>query len=81
MPSKGLEVNRDTAHSRNILERVKTRNRPNAVTEACHRTATMCLGNISTRLNRSLQWHAEPEEIMGDNKWLMKPYHGNRALG
>jgi hypothetical protein len=38
----------------------------------------MChLGNISTRLGRTLAWDPAQERITGDseaNQWLMKPY-------
>ncbi len=38
----------------------------------------MChLGNISTRLGRTLPWDAANEQIVGDaeaNRWLIKPY-------
>ena len=38
----------------------------------------MChLGNIATRLGRSLRWDASKEEFIGDseaNKWLSRPY-------
>jgi hypothetical protein len=38
----------------------------------------MChLGNISTRLGRTLAWDAAQERITADsgaNQWLMKPY-------
>jgi predicted dehydrogenase len=63
-------------HVRNFVECVKSRKQPNADVEEGHRTAAMChLGNISTRLGRSLKWDAKKEEVVGDadaNKWLMK---------
>ncbi len=69
------------AHIRNFLDCVKSRNRPNADIGEGHLTAVMChLGNISTRLARSLRWDAEHEEIIGDreaNQLLSRPY---RAL-
>jgi hypothetical protein len=62
----------------NFLDCVKSRARPNADIEEGHRTAVMChLGNIATRLGRSLRWDAEKEEIIGDpvaSKWLTRPY-------
>jgi len=74
----------DTAHARNFLDCVKTRQRPNADIEEGPRTATMChLGNISTRINRSIRWDAEAEQIVEDkdaDKWLMKAYHGSWKL-
>jgi len=66
------------AHVRNFLDCVKSRQRPNADVEEGHLTAVMChLGNIATRLGRSLRWDAEKEQIIGDpeaNRWLEKEY-------
>jgi predicted dehydrogenase len=66
------------AHVRNFLDCVKSRQRPNADVEDGYLTAVMChLGNIATRLGRSLKWDAEKEEIAGDreaNQWLSRPY-------
>jgi predicted dehydrogenase len=66
------------AHIRNFLDCVKSRRRPNADVEDGHLSATMChLGNIATRLGRSLRWDAGREEIVGDreaNQWLTKEY-------
>jgi predicted dehydrogenase len=76
MEMKGGDL--DAQHARNFLDCVKSRKRPNADVEEGHRTAVMChLGNISTRLGRSLHWNAENETIIGDseaNQWLMRPY-------
>jgi len=64
------------AHVRNFLDCVKSRKRPNADVEEGHLSAILChLGNIATRLGRSLRWDAEKEEIAGDadaNRWLSK---------
>jgi predicted dehydrogenase len=66
------------AHVRNFLDCVKSRKRPNADVEEGHLTAVVChLGNIATRLGRSLKWDAAKEEIVGDreaNQWLSRPY-------
>jgi hypothetical protein len=65
-------------HVRNFLDCVKSRKRPNAEIKEGYLTATMChLGNIATRLGRSVQWDAGKEEIIGDpdaNRWLSRPY-------
>ena len=56
-------------HIRNFLDCVKSRQRPNADVEEGHLTAVVChLGNIATRLNRSLQWDAAKEEFKGDKE-------------
>ena len=65
-------------HIRNFLECVKSRQRPNADVEEGHLSATVChLGNIATRLGRSLNWDAAKEEFIGDkqaNEMLSRPY-------
>jgi predicted dehydrogenase len=66
------------AHTRNFLDCVKSRQRPNADIEEGHLTAAMChLGNLSMRVGRSIQWDAAREQAVGDaavNAMLMKPY-------
>lgn len=70
--------NIEEMHVRNFLDCVKSRNRPNADVEEGHLSAVMChLGNISTRLGRSLTWDAGKETIVNDaeaSKWTMRPY-------
>jgi predicted dehydrogenase len=76
LEEKGSEL--DKAHIANFLACVRSRARPNADIEEGHRSATMChLGNIATRLGRSLRWDAAKEVVIGDpeaNRWLTKPY-------
>jgi myo-inositol 2-dehydrogenase / D-chiro-inositol 1-dehydrogenase len=76
--ARGSDQSMHIAHIRNFLDCVKSRKRPNADIKEGHLTAVMChLGNISTRLARSLRWDAEHEEIIGDreaNQWLSRPY-------
>jgi predicted dehydrogenase len=83
MEVKGVDLN--VPHVRNFLDCVKSRQKPNADVEEGHRTAVMChLGNISTRLGRTLAWDAAQERITGDaeaNQWLMKPYRAPWKLG
>jgi predicted dehydrogenase len=83
MEVKGADLN--VPHIRNFLDCVKSRQRPNADVEEGHRTAVMChLGNISTRLGRTLAWDAAQERITGDaeaNQWLMKAYRAPWKLG
>jgi hypothetical protein len=72
--------NLDEAHARNFLDCVKSRQRPNADIEEGHRSAVLChLGNISTRLGRSLKWDPVKEQVPGDseaNAMLSRPYRG-----
>jgi myo-inositol 2-dehydrogenase / D-chiro-inositol 1-dehydrogenase len=76
LEEKGSEM--DRTHIANFLACVKSRARPNADVEEGHRSATMChLGNIATRLGRSLRWDAAKETIIADPEathWLTRPY-------
>jgi len=57
----------DAAHIGAFIDAVRSRKRPVADVEEGHLTAAMChLGNIATRLGRSLRWDAEKEECVGD---------------
>lgn len=64
-------------HHDNFLNAIKTRKRTIADVEIGHRTATIChLSAISERLNRTIKWDPEKEEIIGDpeaSKWLDRP--------
>jgi predicted dehydrogenase len=68
----------DRPHIANFLACVNSRGRPNADIEDGHLSATMChLGNIATRLGRSLRWDPERETIAGDpaaSRLLARPY-------
>jgi predicted dehydrogenase len=74
----------DAQHVRNFLDCVKSRQRPNGDVEEGHRSAVMChLGNLSTRLGRSLTWDATHERVVNDdeaNKMLKKEYRKPWAL-
>ena len=76
--------NLDEQHVRNFLDCVKSRQRPNADVEEGHLSAVMChLGNLSTRLGRSLTWDAARERVTNDdeaNKLLTKAYRKPWAL-
>jgi len=78
MQMKGNGNEAQALHIRNFLDCVKSRQRPIADVEEGHLTATMChLGNIVTRLGRSLKWDAAKEEFVGDkeaNQMLSRPY-------
>jgi predicted dehydrogenase len=75
---KGDQNESQTLHVRNFLDCIKSRERPVADVEEGHLTATMChLGNIATRLGRSLKWDAAKENFIGDkeaNAMLSRPY-------
>jgi predicted dehydrogenase len=82
-----LEVkggNLEEAHVRNFLDCVKSRKRPNADIEDGHLSAVMChLGNLATKLGRSLKWDAAKEQCVGDaeaNRMLTKTYRSPWTL-
>ena len=81
---EGDASNLNDAHVRNFLDCMKSRKRPNADVEEGHLTAVMChLGNISTRLGRSVKWDVENERFVDDPeaaKWVMRPYRGSWSL-
>ena len=55
-----------TNHQADFLDAVKTPRRPNADIEIGHVSATLChLGNICTRLRRTLKFDLEKEQIIG----------------
>lgn len=66
------------AHHRNFLECVKSGARPNADIEINHHSTTLChLGNIATRLGRTLQFDPKNEQIVGDeeaNRLIRRDY-------
>jgi predicted dehydrogenase len=71
-------ANLDDQHVRNFVDCVRSRQRPNADVEEGHLSAVMChLGNLSTRLGRSLTWDAATERVVNDdaaNALLTKAY-------
>jgi predicted dehydrogenase len=67
MEVAGAEMN--ATHVRSFLDAVKSRRPSASNVEEGHRTATMChLGNIATRLGRSLRWDAQQEKCIGDGE-------------
>jgi predicted dehydrogenase len=66
------------AHNRNFLDCIKTGARPNADVETHHYSACLChLGNIATRLGRTLQFDPLKEQCIGDadaNKLVRREY-------
>jgi predicted dehydrogenase len=57
----------DGLHVRDFLDCVKSRRKPVADVEEGHLSAVVChLGNIATRLRRSLRWDAAREQVVGD---------------
>jgi predicted dehydrogenase len=73
-----------TAHHRNFLECIKTGARPNADVEIGHLSAALChLGNIATRLGRTLTFDPATETILGDveaNRLVKRSYRDHWAV-
>ncbi len=54
-------------HVQNFIDCVRSRQRPAADVEICHKASTVAhLGNIAYRTGRKLRWDAAREEIVGD---------------
>ena len=57
------------AHMMNFFECVKTRKQPVSDVFSHHRALTTChLANIAIRLNRTLEWDPQSEQILGDDE-------------
>jgi predicted dehydrogenase len=57
------------AHHRNFLDCLKNDKRPNADVEIGHLSAALChLGNIATRVGRTLHFNPKTEQIEGDEE-------------
>jgi predicted dehydrogenase len=66
-PERSDSSEQGSAHIRNFLDCVKSRNRPNADIEDGHNTNAVCrLGNIAYRVGRALKWDSEKEQVIGD---------------
>jgi predicted dehydrogenase len=58
----------DAAHVANFVDAVRTGIRPNAEIEIGHLTASLChLGNIATRVGRTLKFDPRTEQVIGDD--------------
>ncbi len=78
------------AHARNFLDCIRSRQTPVSDLASAHRVAVAChLGNLSTRLGRSLRWDSDSKSVPGDAEataTLTRPYRAPwdrelRALG
>ena len=62
-------ADRETAHLKNFLNCLETREKPNADIEICHRSTTLChLANVAWRTRSTLQFDGEHEKIVGNEK-------------
>ncbi len=80
----GAQRDLNVVHIRNFLDCVRSRQRPNADVEIGHKTAVFChLGNIATRLRRTLKWDGANETFVADSEadtLLSKPYRSPWTL-
>ena len=69
-PVVGLPPTSDTsAHQEDFVEAVRSGRKPNAEIAIGHVSATLChLGNIATRLGRTLHFDADAQTIVGDEE-------------
>jgi predicted dehydrogenase len=57
------------AHNRNFLDCIRSGQRPNADVEIHHYSACLChLGNLATRLGRTLHFDPDKERFIGDDE-------------
>jgi hypothetical protein len=85
MEEKEPDRQMDLRHTRNFLDCVKSRKRPNADIEIGHRSTTFCLlANISLATRSRLEWDAKREVITNNddaNKMLQYDYRKPWKLG
>lgn len=76
-PSGGVRLDATSAHVRNFLDCVRSRQEPVAAVEIGHRSASLChLGNVAIRLGRNMRWDPKQEFFPGDeeaNAMLTRP--------
>jgi predicted dehydrogenase len=63
------EAQNEVAHVANFIDSVRNGGKPNAEIEIGHLTASLChLGNMATRLRRTLNFDPQSEQIVGDDE-------------
>jgi predicted dehydrogenase len=66
---RGGVAERETTHQRDFLDCIRSGNRPAADIEIGHLSASLChLGNIATRVGRTIQFDPAKERIIGDEQ-------------
>jgi len=56
-------------HARDFIDAIRNNRKPNADIEIGHLSASLChLGNIATRVRRTLEFDPQTEQIAGDNE-------------
>jgi hypothetical protein len=68
-PDGKIRHDATTAHVRNFLDCVESRQQPVAPAEVGHRSASVChLGNVAVRPGRNVKWHPQRETFPGDDE-------------
>ena len=63
------EPQNDAAHAGNLCDAIRTGTRLNADAQTGHLSTSLChLGNIATRLGRSLKFDPKQEQVIGDDE-------------
>lgn len=82
--TKDVHLPASPGHHEDWLSCIRTRQKTLCPPEIGFRSATVChLGNIALRLNRTLHWNPQTEQIMGDeeaSRWLHRPYRAPYRL-
>ena len=79
-PADGVKVFRSPGHIENLIDCIKTREKPVMHMEAGHRVASLCvLGNYAFQLQRRVEWDPKAERFLNDdeaNRMLSRPGRG-----
>jgi predicted dehydrogenase len=79
--ARGEGSDQNLAHTRNFLDCLKSRNKPNSDVEIGHASTTAAhLGNVAFRSGRKIQWDAKKEQVIGDtaaNAFVTREYRGS----
>lgn len=78
MATNGTNRDNTVIHHQDFIDSIRSGDRPQADIEIGHHSATAChLGNIASRLKRTLFFDGQKEQVVGDdqaNELLSRPY-------
>jgi predicted dehydrogenase len=76
--ARGEGSEQNLAHTRNFIDCLKSRSRPNSDVEIGHASTTAAhLGNVAFRSDRKIRWDAKKEQVIGDaeaNAFVSREY-------
>ncbi len=79
-PWNGAKIFKSPGHMENLLDCIKTREKPIMHMEAGHRVASLCiLGNVAFQVRRKFEWDSVNERVKNDeeaNRLLSRPGRG-----